>query len=184
MSVVFKPERLESPISVEGIHGSPANSKVRLDGYGFICILDVSVVYDGVLIEHGFQLRKSKGKVEIKPPSADSTWLSLYLDPDGRAYLYEYLFSKPPQVSILSLRDISTSLDIWHARLGHRSYGYLEAMQRFPQYVEAGFNVSDTKTSTLWIATRNYMLVRKLTTYYVYGDVNVSSMINKEINPI
>ena len=82
MSIVFKPERLESPISVEGIHGSPANSKVRLDGYGFICILDVSVVYDGVLIEHGFQLRKSKGKVEIKPPSADSTWLSLYLDPE------------------------------------------------------------------------------------------------------
>ena len=124
MSVVFKPERLESPISVEGIHGSPAKSKVRLDGCGFICILDVyipvytpryldvSVVSDGVLIEHVFQLRKSKGKVEIKPPPTDSTWLSLYLDPDGRAYLYEYLFSKPPQVSILSLRDTSSSLDI------------------------------------------------------------------------
>ena len=107
MSIVFEPERLESPISVEGIHGSPANSKVRLDGYGFICILHVyipvytskylndSVVSDGVLVDHGFQLRKSKGKVDLKPPPAGSTWLSLPLDPDGRAYLYENLFSKP-----------------------------------------------------------------------------------------
>ena len=95
ISIVFKPERLESPISVEGIHGSPANSKVRLDGYGFICILDVSVVYDGVLIEHGLQLRKSKGKVEIKPPRVESTWLSLSLDPDGRAYLHENLLVNP-----------------------------------------------------------------------------------------
>ena len=85
MSIVFKPERLESTISVEGIHGSPANSKVRLDGYGFICILHVyipvytsrylnfSVISDGVLADHGFQLRKSKGKVEIRPPGTQDT---------------------------------------------------------------------------------------------------------------
>ena len=123
MSIVFKPERLENPISVEGIHGTPVNSKVRLDGYGIICIchvyipvytskyLNVSVVSDGVLVDHGFQLRKSKGKVDLKPPTAGSIWLSLSLDPDGRAYLYENLFSKP-NLSIFSLRDTSTSMDI------------------------------------------------------------------------
>ena len=85
ISIVFKPERLESPISVEGIHGSPAKSKVRLDGYGFICILDVyipvytsryldaSVVSEGVLVEHDFQVRKAKGKVEIRPPGTKDT---------------------------------------------------------------------------------------------------------------
>ena len=107
MSIVFKPKILESPISVEGIHGTPANSKVRLDGYGFICICHVyipvytskylndSVVSDGVLVDHGFQLRKSKGKVDLKPPPSGSTWLSLSLDPDGRAYLYENLLVNP-----------------------------------------------------------------------------------------
>ena len=93
-------------------------SKVTLDGYGFICIchvyipvytskyLNVSVVSDGVLVDHGFQLHKSKGKVDLKPPTAGSIWLSLSLDPDGRAYLYENLFSKP-NLSIFSLRDTS-----------------------------------------------------------------------------
>ena len=107
MPIVFKPERLENPIKVEGIHGTPKDSKVCLDGYGFICICEVyipvytstylkdSVVSDGVLIEHGLQLRKSKGKVEIKPPRVESTWLSLSLDPDGRAYLHENLLVNP-----------------------------------------------------------------------------------------
>ena len=73
--------------------------------------LNDSVVSDGVLVDHGFQLRESKGKVDLKPPPAGSTWLSLSLDPDGRAYLYENLFSKP-NLSIFSLRDTSTSMDI------------------------------------------------------------------------
>ena len=143
MSIVFKPGRLENSIKVEGIHGTPKESKVTLDGYGLICICHVyipmytskypndSVVPDGVLVDHGFQLRKSKGKVDLKPLPAGSTWLSLSLDPDGRAYLYENLFSKP-KLSIFSLRDTPTSKDIWHARLGHQSYRYLEAMRRFP----------------------------------------------------
>ena len=88
MSIVFKPERLENPISVEGIHGTPANSKVRLDGYGFICIrhvyipvytskyLNDSVVSDGVLVDHGFQLRKSKGNVGLK---TSSSWVCLVI---------------------------------------------------------------------------------------------------------
>ena len=34
MSIVFKPERLENSIKVEGVHGTPKDSKVILDGYG------------------------------------------------------------------------------------------------------------------------------------------------------
>ena len=95
MSIVFKPERLGNSIKVEGVHGTPKDSKVCLDGYGYVCICCVyvpvytseyltdSVISDGVLVDHGFQLRKSKGKVELKPPPAGSTWLSLSLDPDG-----------------------------------------------------------------------------------------------------
>ena len=69
------------------------------------------MVSDGVLVDHGFHLRKSKGKVDLKPPPAGSTWLSLSLDPDGRAHLYGDLFSKL-NLSIFSLRDTSTFMDI------------------------------------------------------------------------
>ena len=55
--------------------------------------------------------QREKGKVDLKPPPTGSTWLSLSLDPDGRAYLYENLFSKL-NLSIFSLRDTSTSMDI------------------------------------------------------------------------
>ena len=80
ISIVFKPERLQTAISVEGIHGTPENSKVKLDGYGYICICKVyipvyiskflsqNIISDGVLMEQGFQLLKSKGEVKIKPP--------------------------------------------------------------------------------------------------------------------
>ena len=131
MSIVFEPKRLENPISVEGIHGTPINSKVRLDGYGHISICNVyvpvykseylsqSVVSDGVLMDQGFQAQKSKGKVEIRPPGAQDTWYSLSLDPDGRAYIGCDLIRRPPQVSIFSLRDTSISREIWHAHLRH-----------------------------------------------------------------
>ena len=49
-------------------------------------------------------MRKSKGKVEISPPGAQSTWYSLFLDPDGRAYLDEKLIRKPSNASIFSMR--------------------------------------------------------------------------------
>jgi hypothetical protein len=86
MSIVFEPERLENSIKVEWIHGTPKDSKVSLDGFRSICICNVyipvytskylsqSLVSDGVLIEQGFQLRKSKGKVEVIPPGAQTTW--------------------------------------------------------------------------------------------------------------
>ena len=66
MSIVFKSERLENSIKVEGIHGTPKGSKVKMDGYGFICICNVYIpVYtseylsqslesDGVLMDQGF----------------------------------------------------------------------------------------------------------------------------------
>ena len=145
MSIVFRPERLKTAISVEGIHGTPENSRVRLDGYGFIAICNVytqvytseylmqSVISDGVLMDQGFQLLKAKGEVKIKPPGAQSTWILLHLDPDGRAYITDDLISRPPVISTFAPRNPSISLDIWHARLGHRSNSYLQAMKRFPQ---------------------------------------------------
>ena len=36
--LVFNAERLEKPISVEGVHGTPEDSKVKLDGFGSICL--------------------------------------------------------------------------------------------------------------------------------------------------
>ena len=71
--IVFLCERLEKAISVEGIHGTPEDSKVRLDGYGSICLCGVyvpvyisdhlpqNIVSDGVLTEAGFKVRKEKG---------------------------------------------------------------------------------------------------------------------------
>ena len=154
ISIVFKPERLQTAISVEGIHGTPENSKVKLDGYGYICICKVyapvytskflsqNIISDGVLMEQGFQLLKSKGKVMIRPPGVRDTWIPLYLDPDGRAYITDKLINRPPVISTFAIRNAPISMDVWHARLGHRSHGYLEAMKRFPQYKEAGFNTS------------------------------------------
>ena len=84
-------------------------------------------------MEQGFQLLKSKGEVKIKPPGAQDTWISLPLDPDGRAYIADNVISRPPVISTFALRNPPIPLDIWHARLGHRSNGYLEAMKRFPQ---------------------------------------------------
>ena len=147
------PERLNKAISVEGIHGTPEGSNITLDGYGFICICQVyipvyisdhshqSIISDGILTEHGFQVSKTGGKISISPPTSKSVWYSLSIDHDGRAYVDEELLRRPPKVSIFSLRNA------WHSRLGHRSHGYLEAMRRLPQYVEAGFNIEDTKSS-------------------------------------
>ena len=151
IEIVYKPERLSKPISIEGIHGTPESSNITLDGYGFICICQVyipvyisdhstqSIVSDGIHTDHRFQVSKTRGKVSISPPASKSVWYPLFIDHDGRAYVEEELLRRPPKVSVFSLRNAPTSLDIWHARLGHRSYGYLEAMQRFPQYVEAGW---------------------------------------------
>jgi hypothetical protein len=171
ISIVFKPERLQTAISVEGIHGTPENSKVKLDGYGYICICKVyipvyiskflsqNIISDGVLMEQGFQLLKSKGEVKIKPPGAQDTWISLLLDPDGRAYVADNVISRPPVISTFAPRNPPIPLDIWHARLGHRSNGYLEAMKRFPQYKESGFNISTKFESK----TCEHCLVAKFT---------------------
>ena len=107
--------------------------------------LPQNVVSDGILMDQGFEMRKSKGIVEISPPGARSDWYSLSLDPDGGAYIEENLLRRPPIVSIFSMRDAPISMDIWHARLGHCSYSYLVAIQRFPQYAEAGFNIAASK---------------------------------------
>ena len=52
-------------------------------------------------MEQGFQLLKSKGEVKIKPPGAQDTWISLLLDPDGRAYVADNVISRPPVISTL-----------------------------------------------------------------------------------
>ena len=41
--LVFNAERLEKPISVEGVHGTPEDSKVKLDGFGSICLCGVYI---------------------------------------------------------------------------------------------------------------------------------------------
>ena len=41
--IVYRPEDLLRPIAVEGVHGTPTESKVRLDGKGSICLLGVMV---------------------------------------------------------------------------------------------------------------------------------------------
>ena len=80
-------------------------------------------------MEQGFQLLKSKGEVKIKPPGAQDTWISLLLDPDGRAYVADNVISRPPVISTFAIRNAPIAMDVWHARLGHRSYQYLAAMQ-------------------------------------------------------
>ena len=151
--LVFNAERLEKPISVEGVHGTPEDSKVKLDGFGSICLCGVyipvfisqhltqNIVSDGVLVEQGFKVRKEKGKVQIQPPGKATTWRDLHLDSDGRAYLGEDMITRPVPVQVKDLRLGMASRELWHARLGHRAYSYLDAMSRFPQYAEAGFKV-------------------------------------------
>ena len=99
VDIVFLCERLEKAISVEGIHGTPEDSKVRLDGYGSICLCSVyvpvyisdhlpqNIVSDGVLTEAGFKVRKEKGRVQLQPPGCIHPWIDLHLDVDCRAYI-------------------------------------------------------------------------------------------------
>ena len=127
VSIVFKPERLENAISVEGIHGTPEGSKVKLDGYCFICICQVytpvyifdhspqSIISDGVPTGHGFQVSKTRRRVDISPPSypaSKSVWYPLSIDPNGRAYMEENLLTRPPMASVFSMRDTSISREI------------------------------------------------------------------------
>ena len=61
--IVFGSQRLGKGISVEGIHGTPEDSKIRLDGFGSICLCGVyipvyvsdylpqNIVSDGVPIQ-------------------------------------------------------------------------------------------------------------------------------------
>lgn len=86
--IVYRPEDLRRPIAVEGVHGTPPKSKIKLDAKGSICLLGVmvkvylsehlttSIVSDGVLTSLGFEVMKSKKKVAMKPPNS-TTWCEL-----------------------------------------------------------------------------------------------------------
>ena len=149
--IVYGSEKLRQSIAVEGVHGTPTESKVKLDAKGSICLLgvmvkvyisehlDTNIVSDGVLTRLGFEVMKSKSKVSVKPPNS-TTWCDLAIDPDGRAYFREKDIQRPSPSSVCVLREKECSLVLWHARLGHRGYDYLDAMRKFPQYVRAGFN--------------------------------------------
>ena len=77
MEIVYKPERPSKPISIEGIHGTPEGSNIMLDGFSFICLCQVyipvyvsdyspqSIVSDGILTDHGFQVSTTRGRVGI-----------------------------------------------------------------------------------------------------------------------
>ena len=88
-----------------------------LDGGANVCCIgstDMSIVFKPERLENS---------------RAHTTWFLLTLDPDRRAHIEEDLIRRPSKVSVFSLRDAPISIDIWHARLGHRSYAYLEAMK-------------------------------------------------------
>src|SRR6056300_65822 len=150
--IVYGPEKLRRSIPVEGVHGTPTESKVKLDAKGSICLLgimvkvyisehlDTNIVSDGVLTRLGFEVMKSKKKVSVKPPNS-TTWCELAIGSDGRAYFGEQDIRRPFPRSICSIREKEESRELWHARLGHRGFDYLDAMTKFPQYVRAGFNI-------------------------------------------